>query len=316
MINADKPYRWNDDMQASVRLYNEWFSHAAPKAYRDIRQATVQEVEQAFLWTADMTAITPEVLEAHPKVLATLRMSTSPPVARDRLVGLSYGSRSLLDTMEKEDKLPSRMKQEVLYAYLSRMCAVLTDLLDLDLFQWCRTGEPADPRQRELAATVVADRLCGSVADPIVRNTQEKRQLALIEEWLLARGYTKKLHPASLPLNTMQPGTFSFRQNVIVGENLRVNIPIDVVIQPHTPKSHGLPILIEAKSAGDFTNTNKRRKEEATKMYQLRAKYGNDISLILFLCGYFNSGYLEYSAEEGLDWVWEHRIEDLEATGV
>ncbi|MEU1907443.1 XamI family restriction endonuclease [Streptomyces hygroscopicus] len=316
MINADKSYRWNNDVEASVNLYNEWFVDVAPRAYLETRQVTVQEVEQAFLWTADMTAITPEVLEAHPKVLATLRMSTAPPIARDRLIGLSSGSKSLLKTMEKEGKLPPRMKQNVLYAHLSRMCAVLTDLLDLDLFPWYRTGEPVDPRQREVAATVVADRLCGTVADPIVRNAQEQRQLALIEEWLLARGYIKKAHPASLPLDSMQPGTFSFRQNVVVGDDLRVNIPVDAVIQPHTPQIHGLPILIEAKSAGDFTNPNKRRKEEATKIHQLRAKYGNNISLLLFLCGYFNTSYLDYSAAEGLDWVWEHRIDDLEAAGV
>ncbi|MFJ2598995.1 XamI family restriction endonuclease [Streptomyces erythrochromogenes] len=316
MINADKPYRWSDDVQASVRLYNEWFLDAAPKAYRDTRQATVDEVKQAFLWTADLTAITPEILAAHPKALATLRMSTAPPIARDRLVGLSYGSKSLLDAMEKDGKLPPRMKENVLYSHLSKMCAVLTDLLDLDLFPWYQTGEQVDPRQRELASTVVADRLCGAIADPIVRNAQEQRQLALIEGWLLSRGYSKKAHPASLPLNTMQPGTFSFRQNVVVGEEVRVNIPVDAVIQPHNPRNHGLPILVEAKSAGDFTNTNKRRKEEATKIHQLKAKYGSEVSLLLFLCGYFNAGYLGYSAAEGLDWVWEHRIDDLEAAGV
>ena len=31
----------------------------------------------------------------------------------------------------------------------------------------------------------------------------------------------------------------------------------------------------------------------------------------LFLCGYFDSGYLGYEAAEGIDWVWEHRIDDL-----
>ena len=35
-------------------------------------------------------------------------------------------------------------------------------------------------------------------------------------------------------------------------------------------KGGELPLLIEAKSAADFTNVNKRRKEEATKMNQLR----------------------------------------------
>lgn len=67
-------------------------------------------------------------------------------------------------------------------------------------------------------------------------------------------------------------------------------------------------MLVEAKSAGDFTNINKRRKEEATKTNQLRRTYGTDVRFILFLCGYFDSGYLGYEAAEGIDWVWEHRI--------
>jgi hypothetical protein len=37
-----------------------------------------------------------------------------------------------------------------------------------------------------------------------------------------------------------------------------------------TARAGDLPLLIEAKSAGDSTNVNKRRKEEATKMSQLR----------------------------------------------
>lgn len=89
-----------------------------------------------------------------------------------------------------------------------------------------------------------------------------------------------------------------------------------MVIQPHHLRPGGLPILIEAKSAGDFANTNKRRKEEATKVRQLRTRYGETLQYVLFLCGYFDAGYLGYEAAEGIDWVWEHRIEDLEMLGV
>ena len=76
------------------------------------------------------------------------------------------------------------------------------------------------------------------------------------------------------------------------------------------------PLLIEAKSAGDFTNVNKRRKEEAVKMQQLKNTYGNTISYSSFLCGYFDSGYLGYEAAEGIDWIWEHRLSDLEQLGI
>jgi len=33
-------------------------------------------------------------------------------------------------------------------------------------------------------------------------------------------------------------------------------------------------------------------------------------------CGYFDSGYLGYEAAEGIDWVWEHRIDDLARLGL
>jgi hypothetical protein len=96
----------------------------------------------------------------------------------------------------------------------------------------------------------------------------------------------------------------------------QIKIPIDAVIMPKRAKAGDLPIFFEAKSAGDFTNVNKRRKEEAVKMSQLRQTYGKRVRFNLFLCGYFDSGYLGYEASEGIDWVWEHRIDDLSKFGL
>ena len=120
--------------------------------------------------------------------------------------------------------------------------------------------------------------------------------------------------PAPLNFADMKPGTFAFRLNIRVqqpGSDRTVNLPIDIVIKPNNSSTTSFPILVEAKSAGDFTNTNKRRKEEATKVNQLKSTYGKEIKFILFLCGYFDCGYLGYEAAEGIDWVWEHRIDDL-----
>jgi type II restriction enzyme len=61
---------------------------------------------------------------------------------------------------------------------------------------------------------------------------------------------------------------------------------------------------------------NKRRKEEAQKMTQLRNTYGDVVNYGLFLNGYFDSGYLGYEAAEGIDWVWEHRIGDMAKYGL
>ena len=51
-------------------------------------------------------------------------------------------------------------------------------------------------------------------------------------------------------------------------------------------------------------------------MFRLRDTYGRDTCLNLFLCGYFDSGYLGYEAAEGIDWDWEHRIDDLAKLGL
>ena len=70
--------------------------------------------------------------------------------------------------------------------------------------------------------------------------------------------------------------------------------------------------MIEAKSAGDFTNVNKRRKEEANKVANLRRRYGSQVRFVLFLRGYFDSGYLGYEAAEGIDWFFRHYIDDTQ----
>ncbi|MFH0992394.1 MAG: XamI family restriction endonuclease [bacterium] len=88
---------------------------------------------------------------------------------------------------------------------------------------------------------------------------------------------------------------------------------IDCIVKPLSAKISDFPLLIEAKSAGDATNTNKRRKEEAQKIHQLREQYGTSVKFLLYLCGYFEPGYLGYEAAEGIDWVWEHRTGDFDS---
>ena len=246
-------------------------------------------------------------------------MSTCPPLARDRLVGLADSSKSLVGTLEN-GKLPPLMAPELLDKHLGSLATILSRMLDVDIFPWLEVKRRPTKQERYRSSTIVADRLCGAVAEPIVRNAQEKRQLALIEKYLTGRGYKLKAPPAATPLTQVEPGTFTFRLNVLVkpsnAEAKSVKIPIDAVIQPKAAKLPHLPLLIEAKSAGDFTNVNKRRKEEATKMNQLKATLGDRVVFILFLCGYFDAAYLGYEAAEGIDWIWEHRLEDIDRLGI
>ncbi|HWO99533.1 MAG TPA: XamI family restriction endonuclease [Methylococcus sp.] len=314
-INADKPHLWKADIAASVDRFNQWFMDFAPEAFRSTRVETTKHVKRALLATSDLRALNAATLKANPSALPTLRMCTAPPLAVDRLVGLACVSKNLVGRMEN-GKLPTKMAAADLETELTKICGILSRLLDRDIFPWLDNRKGPTDHERDRASTIVADRLCSAVANPIVRNAQEQRQLALIGDYLDRHGYRKQAHPSGKPLRDMEPGTYSFRMNVPVGKTHRVNIPIDVVIQPKKLRKDRLPILIEAKSAGDFTNTNKRRKEEATKIHQLQATYGETVAFVLFLCGYFGSDYLGYEAAEGIDWVWEHRIDDLEKLGL
>jgi type II restriction enzyme len=298
-------------------MYNDWFMKFAPKAFRDTRLNTTKDVEATLRATENMTNVKPEILRKYPEVLPTLRMSTCPPLAVDRLIGLAGVSSSLIKRMEEEKKMPVRMATADVERELEKVGNIIEKMADPDIFPWLGRGTPPTAAEIHRAATIIADRLCASVANPIIRNAQEKRQLAAIKVWLEARGYSQL--PSGIKFDAMPPGTFSFRLNVPVtleGGMKVVNIPVDTVIMPTTAKPGQLPIFFEAKSAGDFTNTNKRRKEEAVKMAQLRSNYGREVNFNLFLCGYFDSGYLGYEAAEGIDWVWEHRIDDMAKFGL
>lgn len=318
-INADKPHLWKADTRRSVDQFNQWFMKFAPKAYRDTRKKTIESVEQGLTQTSDLTTITPDVIKANPGILPALRMSTCPPLARDRLIGLADSSKNFVGCLE-EGKLPAQISPALLEQHLHRISAILARMIDGDIFPWLAENRRPKKQERYRSSTIVADRLCGAIADPIVRNAQEKRQLALIERYLTERGYRQKAHPTPSPLTQMESSTFCFRLNVLVKPSQTdaktVKMPVDAVIQPKHAKLPHLPVLVEAKSAGDFTNVNKRRKEEATKINQLKATYGLQVMFVLFLCGYFDAAYLGYEAAEGIDWVWEHRIEDFAQLGV
>jgi type II restriction enzyme len=314
-INADKPHLWKTDIAASVDQFNQWFMYFAPTAFRSTRVQTTEHVKAALLATCDLRSIDATTLKDNPSALPTLRMCTAPPLAVDRLIGLADVSRNLVNRME-DGKLPTKMNAADLSAELTKLCGIITRLLDRDIFPWLDAAKSPSDHKRDRASTIIADRLCSAVANPIVRNAQEQRQLKRVGDWLDDRGYRKQSHPSGKPLTEMEAATYTFRMNLAVGKTLKVNIPVDVVIQPKKLRKNRLPILIEAKSAGDFTNTNKRRKEEATKIHQLQAAYGETVQFVLFLCGYFGSDYLGYEAAEGIDWVWEHRIDDLVKLGL
>jgi len=154
---------------------------------------------------------------------------------------------------------------------------------------------------------IVGDRSARTFFDPVLRNKQEERQVELLTKYLQSLGYVSSTEGSGLEL----PGrTFCIHRNVPYKneDGANVNLPVDCAVNPGDER----PVaLIEMKSAGDFTNVNKRRKEEASKAFGIHREYGDQAVFLLQLFGYFNASYFAYVAAAGIDWAWDHRIDDF-----
>jgi hypothetical protein len=206
----------------------------APEAFRSTRVKTTEQVKSALLATHDLRDLDTTTLRSNPSALSTLRMCTAPPLAVDRLVGLALANKGLIGRMEK-GKLPSRMKVELLEENLARVCRVLSKLLDRDIFPWLESNTSPTDHERDRASTIVADRLCSAVANPIVRNAQEQRQLELIGKWLDARGYRKQSHRPGKPLAEMMPGTYALDLTCPLASHSRSIFPLTSSFSPSGP---------------------------------------------------------------------------------
>ena len=195
-------------------MYNEWFIKFAPKAYRETRVKTTKDVEDALKWTDYLTNIKTSILRQYPQILPMLRMTTAPPIARDRLIGLAGVSSNLVENMEVYKRLSPKMNDVTLEDQLHKIGQIIEQLADKDIFGWLENKSIPNERDIYRAATIVADRLCEAETDPIVRNAQEQRQLQIIGYWLKQRGYTQTASGTGLKYTDMQPETFSFRLNI------------------------------------------------------------------------------------------------------
>ena len=79
-------------------LFNTIFdaSRSCQNNYMAKRSDLADRIEEALKETNYLNSISPAILQRHPEVLPILRMSTCPPIARDRLIGLAGVSKNLV----------------------------------------------------------------------------------------------------------------------------------------------------------------------------------------------------------------------------
>ena len=306
MRNRDKSSEtWQPDIERSVAAYNEWYHAHSPRIWADARGRAVDLAARAMDETGNFRELAPDALQALPCGLAVARAAVSPMMARDRLIGFTGANANLVRSMEVDNSIPPRTRG--VQGQLERLATFLATKLDPGLFPWIEEGRNPTPTEREKALLVIGERLTRAFYDPELRNEQERRQKALLRAYLQALSFRESSSAAfALP-----PGTFGMGRNVvgIRDDEARQNVPTDCVIRPERPD---LPLVcLEMKSAGDFTNVNKRRKEESDKHAALRRTHGVKIVMLLQLFGYFDRGYLAFEAAAALDWAWDHRLDDL-----
>ena len=297
MNNKKENYEWKNDTEASIKQYNEWFMNTCPNLYRNNDGDINNRVKKVMEETKFMSDLSIDLIKRNPKNIEVLRMCTAPPIAKDRLAGLSglsIEAPSFVKALE-EGRVQRKAKSD---EYIEKLLNVINLMLDKSAFLWINEGRSPKEYELEKAFSIVEDRLVYSISNTIIKNAQEQRQLKKLTEYLESKGYTRYKGES---FKDMKPGTFSTRLNVPGKQsngNL-VNIPVDMVVKTFNQKIEDIPILIECK-------------EEAEKHSNLTNQYGDGVKFILFLCGYFGESYLAYEAAHGIDWVWEHRISDLD----
>jgi hypothetical protein len=299
------PVEWQPDIDRSVAEYDEWYLAASPSMFADARGRAVIEVEEAMRTTDDFRKFDADSLIERPGSLFVARMCVSPPMARERFVGFSGANKSLVTKMERKGVIPSRVAR--LRMQLEVMCDFLRPLLDPGLFCWVGDDRAPTDAERDKALLVIGERLASAFYLPVLRKAQETRQKELLRAYLEGEGFEESV---AAPFE-MASGTFGFGRNVRVGreDGQPQNLPVDCVVSPLDVR---LPLAcVELKSAGDFTNVNKRRKEESNKHDALKRTHGDSAVLLLQLFGYFDRPYLGFEAAAGIDWAWDHRLSDL-----
>jgi type II restriction enzyme len=314
-VNLDKPHLWRQDTKSSVDCYNKWFMRFAPVAFRETRVEVTKQVEQAILDADDLRGLSPGLLRSRPGILPTLRMSCCPPLAVDRLVGLAGVDKNLAKKMELGE-LPEKMGAAALTLQLQRITEVVSTLLDREILVWIRGGRAPTTTERYRASAIVAGRMYRTVANDRLRGAWSNHQLSALRAYLGSRGYREFLGLGRTQYERAKPGTYRLfvKMPAAMGENSA--ICVDALVQPIARRPDRPPVLIKAESHVSFEQARKRKSVHLASALGLRMTYGDGAPLVLLLGGYCDGDYLGTQAAGGIDWVWQHRVADIQAAGV
>lgn len=306
-LNATSVTLWEADRARAKESIIKWLAESSEISTKRLEvEGRAKNVFQMLIGQKTLA----EIIFQNPGSLLFLRSVTRRNIGTSQIATFLEMTTSAYEAYEAGKKsLPLETANKI--------ANLLATELDTSIVSWILSENI--PSESEITRTVVisADRILQRATSTQLRYMHEPRQLGILKKFLESRGYTEVPGKGIVnPKTDLAQGTFAFRVNVdgttVDGINLKQNV--DTLVMPKTASSEVFPIFIEAKSMTDEVNPNKRQKEEAQKVDNLRRRWQTEderINFILLLGGTVPKRYLEVEAGSGLDWIWEHRVEDL-----
>lgn len=305
-MNSKNPERWEQDESIAKKEIISWLADAADASSLRI---TLEARNRIILEKLVGGVKLREAIIQDSSVLTVLRSLTRRDIGTSQMATFLGTSTNKLESFEegKNNSEPIAKGAE----------EILLNELDQSIAGWILKG--ITPSQEEFNRTllIASDRMLRRSTSTDLRYKHEPRQLEKLEKFLVGQGYTSIDGSAIRDLRSGMPkGTYAFRVSVegMTSDRLPLMQTVDALIKPFSQADNILPIFLEAKSMTDEVNPNKRQKEEAQKVESARRRWQTNserLNFVLLLGGTVPKRYLEVEAGSDLDWIWEHRVEDL-----
>ena len=309
-MNSTKSASLDKDLLTSETMIKAWLvevsSNLAPKVTSDGGQDPEKNLKLPD-WKNELG----HILFKHPQIIRTLRALTLRNIGQLQFSEFSGVSFSRLKRIEDGNYTPNQIEADAMANHLELE-------LNREWASWI--SEKRQPTEEELvlAATITKTRIVDRDLATAIRYEHEPRQLKKLSDYLQSRGFVEVTSSEINDPREMSPGTYTLgcwleseqENGEILGN------PVDAIVMPFTPAKDMLPIFIEAKSMTDKANPNKRQKEEGKKIQNLARRWKKDdydpFIFVLELGGTIPKRYLETEENQGIDWFFEHRPEDLD----
>jgi len=297
---------WQAQIDRSRETYDAYYRTNAPGEYRRVFAIALDLATSILERTNCLREDVEAVITADPTLLRALRNACVPPLAADRLENLAKVAGNYCDC-EKDGRLRGSTDD------LARVAQVVEDFANPEL--QLLHDEHGIALAAQLMAPIIANRLF----DAWFRNSLESTQQEKLRAFLKPLGYEENKDAKGMWAVPdiglhMKAGEFSFGRSVVYQDGRPRKLPIDCILMPLDASKP--PLLLELKSAGDETNTNKRGNEENQKATKLANTYpGVPYIYAVDLWGYFGLQYAR-TVSEHMDFVWDDDLANLHDLGV